>query len=108
MGRLGHAGDGRSEKGGLVSLDIRAFAWAGGLTAAALFVVCAAAVAVAPEATTALAGFLIHTDLSEFGRTLTWGNFVGGVMAWTVGTALTFALAAWLYNRVGARASAVK
>jgi len=91
-----------------VSLDIRAFAWAGGLTAAVLFVVCAAAVAVAPEATTALAGFLIHTDLSEFGRTLTWGNFLGGVVTWALGTALTFALAAWFYNRVSARTPGVK
>jgi hypothetical protein len=88
-----------------VPLNIRAFAWAAGLTAAALFVICAAAVAMAPEATTAFAGLLIHADLSEFSRTLTWGSFFGGLVGWTIGTALTFAFVAWLYNRLGLRVS---
>lgn len=89
-------------------LSIRAFAWAAGLTAAVLFVVCAAAVAVAPNATTRLAGFLLHADLSEFRRTLTWGSFFGGVAVWTLGTALTFGLTAWIYNRLGARSLVAK
>jgi 2TM family of unknown function (DUF5676) len=83
-----------------MSLNTRAFGLAGGLTAAVLFVLCAAAVAVAPNATTAFAGYLIHTDVSALSRTLTWGNFFGGLVAWTVGTAMTFALAAWFYNRL--------
>jgi len=83
-----------------MSLNTRAFGLAGGLTAALMFVVCAAAVAVAPNATTALAGYLIHTDLSALSRTLTWGNFFGGLVAWTVLGAVTFALAAWFYNRL--------
>jgi hypothetical protein len=40
-------------------LDIRAFALAAGLTAAALLLVCAGAVAVAPAATTAFAGLRV-------------------------------------------------
>jgi hypothetical protein len=66
--------------------------------------VCALAVALAPDATTALAGFLIHADLAAFTRTLTWGNFVGGLLGWGLGTALVFSLVAVLYNKlVGAR-----
>ena len=85
-------------------LNIRTIACASGLTAATLFVFCAAAVAVAPEATTKFAGFLIHADLTGLGRPLSLGNFFGGLAAWTVGTALTVGFTAWLYNRLGARA----
>jgi hypothetical protein len=86
-----------------MSLNPRAFGLAGGLTAGVLFVLCAAAVAVAPGSTTALAGYLIHADLSTVTRTLTLGSFVGGLILWSVGTAFTFALAAWFYNRLIAR-----
>jgi hypothetical protein len=81
-------------------LDPKAFGLAAGVAALVLFVICAIAVALAPEATTALAGFLIHTDLVGFTRTLTWGNFVGGLLGWGVGTALVFWFAAALYNRM--------
>lgn len=81
-------------------LELRAFALAGGLTAAVLFTICAAAVAVAPDATTAFAGTLIHADLSGIMRTLTWGSFCLGLVVWTAGTALVFGLAATIYNRV--------
>ena len=86
-----------------MSLNPRAFGAAAGLTAAVLFVLCAGAVAVAPGSTTALARYLIHADLSTITRTLTWGSFAGGLILWSVGTALTFALAAWFYNRLIAR-----
>jgi hypothetical protein len=82
-------------------LDPKAFALAGGIVAAVLFVVCAFAVAIAPEATTAVGGFLLHADLESFTRSLTWGNFVGGLLGWGLGTAMVFALVAALYNRLG-------
>lgn len=80
-------------------LDIRAFAFAGGIAAAILFVICAAAVALAPQATTAFAGELIHADLSGIARTLTWGSFILGLVVWTAGTALTCGFVAATYNR---------
>lgn len=80
-------------------LEPRAFGLAAGATAAVLFILCAAAVAVAPGSTTSLAGFLVHMDLSGMARSLTVTNFVGGLVIWTLGTGLTFALAGWLYNR---------
>jgi membrane protein YqaA with SNARE-associated domain len=88
-----------------MSLNPRAFGVAGGLTAAVLFVLCAAAVALAPGSTTAFFGYLIHADLAALNitRTLTLGSFVGGLILWTVGTALTFSLIAWFYNRLIAR-----
>lgn len=83
-----------------MKLDTRAFAIAAGTTAAVLFIICALAVAIAPGSTTAFAGYLVHVDLSSLTRTLTLGSFVGGLICWTLGTALTFWLAATIYNGV--------
>jgi hypothetical protein len=83
-----------------MKLDIRAFAIASAIVAAILFVVCAFFVAIAPKETTAVAGHLIHADLSGIMRSLTWGNFFGGLVGWTFGTAIVAGATAWLYNRL--------
>lgn len=88
-------------------LDTRASAIAAGATAAVLFTLCALAVVIAPGPATALFGYLVHVDLSGLARTLTLGSFVGGLVCWTVGMALTFGLAATIYNRVIGMRSAV-
>lgn len=80
-------------------LDSRAFGLAAGTVAAALFALCALAVAMAPAWTTALASSLIHLDLSGMARTITWGSFLSGLVCWTVGTGLVFASVGGLYNR---------
>lgn len=85
-------------------LDIRAFTCAGGLVAALLFVVCSVGVALAPQAAATFAGDLIHADLTGLVRTLTWGSFALGLVVWTAGTALTFAVIAATYNRLAATA----
>jgi uncharacterized protein DUF5676 len=59
-------------------LNTRAFGMAAALVVAALFTICALAVAVARQPTTALAGYLIHMDLSRMTRSMT---FVG---SWVV------------------------
>jgi hypothetical protein len=79
-------------------LDARAFGLAAGAMAALLFTLCAAGVAVAPEAMTALGGTLVHLDMSGMVRTLTWTNFLGGLATWTLLTGLVFAAVAALYN----------
>lgn len=60
-----------------MKLDIRALAIAAAVVAAALFLICAFFVAVAPKETTAFAGHLIHADLSGISRSLTWASFFG-------------------------------
>lgn len=83
-----------------MKLDARAFGLAAGLMAGALFIACAFAVSIAPEGTTAFAGYLIHADLSGIRRALTLGNFVGGLVCWTAGTALAFWFMGAVYNRL--------
>jgi hypothetical protein len=84
-------------------LDPRAFGLSAGMVAAILFILCALGVWLAPEATTAMFGTLIHADLSGITRTLTLGSFVVGLVCWTVGTAVTFAVVASFYNRLTAK-----
>lgn len=81
-------------------LDTRAFAIAAGMAAALLFTLCAAAVAIAPDATTAFFGYIVHLDVSGMRRELTVASFIVGLIAWTLGTALTFGFAAMMYNRL--------
>jgi hypothetical protein len=71
-------------------LEPRAFGAAAGMVAAVLFIVCALAVAIAPESTTAIASYLIHMDLSGMPRRLTPGSFAGGLIIWTLGAAVVF------------------
>lgn len=86
-------------------LDTRALGIAAGLTAAVLFTLCSVAVAVAPDPTTAFFGYLTHMDLTPLPRVLTVGSFVVGLIGWAVGTGLTFALAAAIYNRLAGMTS---
>lgn len=80
-------------------IDSRAFGYAAGITAAVLYTLCAAFVAIAPRATTAFFGLVMHMDLSSVTRPLTWTAFICGLLFWAIGTGLTFAFAAWLYDR---------
>jgi hypothetical protein len=89
-------------------LDARAFGMAAGTVAAVLFTICALAVALVPDQTTALASYLIHLDLSGMTRSMTFGRFIGGIVIWTLGTGMTFAGVAAIYNRLVTRAAAVQ
>jgi hypothetical protein len=81
------------------TLDARAFGLAAGTIAAVLTTICAAALVVAPETTTAVASTLIHLDLSGMSRTLTWSGYFSGLIGWTIGAGLVFWAAGALYNR---------
>ena len=91
-----------------MKIEPRAFAIAAGTAAALLFTLCALAVAIAPGPTTAFAGYIVHLDLSGLHRTLTLGSYIGGLITWTLGTALTFGFTAIVYNRLIAPAPAAQ
>jgi hypothetical protein len=50
--------------------------------------------------TTTFFGYIVHLDVSGMRRELTLASFVVGLIAWTLGTALTFGFAAVVYNRL--------
>lgn len=84
-------------------LDATAFGTAAAIVAAVLFTLCALAIAVAPEATSAAGTSLFHLDLTNLIGTLTWGGFFVGLLSWSVGTWLVFTSVAGLYNRLQLR-----
>jgi nicotinamide mononucleotide (NMN) deamidase PncC len=81
------------------TLDARAFGLAAGTIAAALTTLCAIGLATVPGFTTRVASTLIHLDLSEASRELTWGGYFTGLIGWTLGASLIFWAAAVVYNR---------
>lgn len=81
-------------------LDPRAFGLSAAIVAALLFTLCALGVWLAPAATTAMFETLTHMDLGGLVRTLTLGSFLAGLVCWTIGTAVSFALVAACYNRL--------
>lgn len=86
------------------AINVRAFGTAAGFIAGAALIICSLAVAIAPEATTNFAGYVVHVDLSGFSRTLNWGSFFAGLFFWTLGTGLVFGAAGSLYNRFSGHA----
>jgi len=81
-----------------MKINVWAFGSAVGIAIAAAFTICALFVAVAPEATAAFIGYLLHIDLSGVTRPITWGSYIAGVLAVGIWTALWAAAAARLYN----------
>ncbi len=81
-----------------MKINVWAFGSAVGIVIAAAFTICAFFVAVAPEATAAFIGYLLHIDLSGLTRPITWGSYIAGVLAVGIWTALWAAAVARLYN----------
>lgn len=81
-----------------MKLNVWAFGLAVGVVVAAAFTTCAFFVAVAPEATAAFIGYLLHADLSGLTRPITWTSYFAGVLAIGVWTGLWAAAAAKIYN----------
>ncbi|HEY2990490.1 MAG TPA: DUF5676 family membrane protein [Candidatus Binatia bacterium] len=81
-----------------MKLKVWPFGLAVGIVVAVSFTICAFFVAVAPEATAAFIGYLLHIDLSEVTRPVTWANYFVGVTVVSLWIALWAAVAAKLYN----------
>ncbi|MEP7012601.1 MAG: DUF5676 family membrane protein [Acidobacteriota bacterium] len=82
-----------------MKLEIRALVKAVAVVGAASYALCAGLLALAPEATMRVAGYLMHVDLSAIARPLSWGGALAGILAWTLFTAALAAAAGGLYNR---------
>jgi len=65
---------------------------------AAAFTICAFFFAVAPEATAAFIGYLLHINLSGLARSITWASYFAGVLSVGIWAGLWAAVAAKLYN----------
>jgi uncharacterized protein DUF5676 len=81
-----------------MKLNIWAFGIAVGTAIAAAFTICAFFVALAPGATAAFIGYLLHINFSSLARPITWASYIAGVLGLGLWTALWAAAAAKLYN----------
>jgi hypothetical protein len=62
-----------------MSANIRALTITGAIMATLTYIICAGFVALAPETATVLGAYIVHMDLSKFGRSVTWeGALFGG------------------------------
>lgn len=68
-----------------------------------VYTICILFVALTPQTAMAFFRYILHADLTSLARTVTWGNFIGGLIFWSVGTALYAALVARLYNSLTPR-----
>ena len=69
------------------------------LVMAAVFVICAFVIAVAPEQTAAATQFLFHIDLSSLVSPISWGGFFAGLVVFSVFMAAVAGLWGSIYNR---------
>lgn len=83
-----------------MTLDTKRLALATAIVTAILWLLCSAAVSLAPAPTMAITGYMVHADLSEFSWAVSWGAVLVGLVAWTVSTAVAAWLLAWTYNRL--------
>ena len=82
-----------------MKLEIQALVKAVAIVAAVSYALCALLVALAPEATMRVAGYLMHVDLGGIARPISWGGVLSGIVAWTLGNVVLAAGAGGLYNR---------
>ncbi len=89
-----------------MKLDAKALALAAGVVGALWFIICAFFVAIAPEATAAVIGFVVHYPVAA-PRPLTLGSLIGGFLTFSAWIAAFFGLIGWLYSRLGEVAPSV-
>lgn len=80
-------------------LDVSVLTRAAAVVAAVQYLVCAALVALVPGSFTRIAGYMVHADLSDFERSISWLSFLVGIVSWTALCAASAALFAAVYNR---------
>ena len=80
--------------------NVKALTVTGLVVAAATYVVCAAFVALAPDAAATLGTYITHMDLTRVGRTITWGGAFIGFVFVTGFVALVCAVSGSIYTRL--------
>jgi hypothetical protein len=84
----------------IVMTNVRALTVTGAVMAAVTYVICAAFVALAPDAASTLGTYVTHMDLTRVGRTVTWGGAFIGFAFFTAFVALVCGASASIYNRL--------
>ena len=81
-----------------MNLKASAFGLAVGVVVAAAFTVCSFFVAIAPEATAAVIGYLLHVNLAGLTRSIRWASYFADVVGSGIWAGLWATIAAAIYN----------
>ena len=65
-----------------------------------VYTICFLSIALAPNATVAFFSYILHIDLTNIARPLSWGSFIVGLLFWSLGTGLYTAQVARFYNNL--------
>jgi len=95
-----YAGYTVSLKRRIVMTDVKALMTTGLVMAAITYVVCAAFVAVAPDAASTLGTYVPHIDLNKVGRSVSWGGAAIGFVFVTAFVAIVCGASGAIYNRL--------
>lgn len=87
----------------VIKLNARSLSLATAVMTGLVYTICVLFIAVAPKVAMAFFGYILHADLTQINRLVTFGSFIVGLLFWTVGTALYAALIASFYNRLTPR-----
>ena len=88
-----------------MTFDPTRLALAAAIVTASLWLVCSAAVSVAPGPSMTVALQMMHAQPGEFTWHLSWRGVLIGLVAWTIWAAVAAWLLAWTYNRLARAAS---
>ncbi|MCU0532381.1 MAG: DUF5676 family membrane protein [Hydrococcus sp. Prado102] len=87
----------------VMKLNARSLSLATAVMTGLVYTICVLFIAVTPKAAMAFFSYILHADLTQIARLVTFGSFIAGLLFWTVGTALYAALIAGFYNRLTPR-----
>lgn len=91
----------RSHSG--MKLSVRSLFLATTAATGIAYLLCILFVLLAPQPTMAFFSSIFHANLTSITLTVTWGNFITGLLFWSIGTGLFAALLARLYNKFSLR-----
>ena len=83
-----------------MNLNANKLALSTAITFGLLWVICSALVALIPGATLRMTGYMVHAELAAFQWSLSFANFIGGLVLWSVLSGLVVWLVARIYNRI--------
>jgi len=86
-----------------MKLNERSLFLATAITTGIVYLLCLLFVLLSPQLAMAFFSSIVHANLTGMTLTVTWGNFVKGLLFWSIGTGLSAALLARLYNRFSFR-----
>ncbi len=83
-----------------MKIDSTKFGLATGMVFAVSWLICSLFVTVLPRGMMQMSGHMVHANLGQMSWVLTWGGFIYGLLAWSIGAGIVAWAIAAIYNRL--------